>query len=195
MNYWHWMFDCVLKLIVLNSIAGLSYNDMEILICGSSTLKSFQWDILSLLGINRFQVKIIPNRIDLHECWVVCLPSPISHSYEMVQLLSQTILQKASINGLSNLQSHKRLFIERGSALNSRNIKNIDNVRDRALAYGYVSIDPGKLSIYDQISAFMGADFIFGTHGLCFSKYDFMVLNFKFVNYFFQIIALFMNML
>ena len=167
-NYWHWMMDCILKILVLLDTTNIPVQDINLHFCGISKLKQFQIETLEIIGIGISQLYFHERGVRLLESWAVSLPSPISHSTTMIHLLRKYMSTTIDQQTVFSDSFSNKLFVERGNSNNYRDIKNIDELRTIFTNLGFLSINPGSMSINDQINYFSKAKYIVGTHGSAF---------------------------
>jgi capsular polysaccharide biosynthesis protein len=58
-----------------------------------------------------------------------------------------------------------RLYVTRGPSANNRSVRTEDEVRAYLEGHGFRSLDPGTLSVREQIDTFAAAEIIVGSHG------------------------------
>jgi capsular polysaccharide biosynthesis protein len=58
-----------------------------------------------------------------------------------------------------------RIYVSRGPSPHNRSVRNEAAVRDLLAEYGFHRVDPGQLSVAEQIATFAQAELIVGTHG------------------------------
>jgi capsular polysaccharide biosynthesis protein len=58
-----------------------------------------------------------------------------------------------------------RIVLTRGPSVNNRSVRNEAAVRELLAAYGFTAVDPGTLSVSEQIATFAQAELIVGAHG------------------------------
>jgi len=60
---------------------------------------------------------------------------------------------------------HRKLFVKRAPGFQRRILENQDDVSSQLEGVGYHTIEPGQLSLEEQIAAFRGADYVVGVAG------------------------------
>jgi capsular polysaccharide biosynthesis protein len=55
--------------------------------------------------------------------------------------------------------------LTRGPSANNRTVRNEAEVQELLRGYGFIAVDPGKLSVAEQIATFARAELIVGPHG------------------------------
>ena len=59
----------------------------------------------------------------------------------------------------------RRIYVTRGSARNTRRVVNERQVTDLLRRWGFLIVDPGGMTVQEQIDVFASADVIVGPHG------------------------------
>ncbi|ABB25074.1 Capsular polysaccharide biosynthesis protein-like [Synechococcus sp. CC9902] len=173
-NYWHWTFDCLTKLIIAKKLGIVKISKLRLYVIGYTELKNFQWDGLDLIGIKRSQVIFSNRKVKFKKLLNISLPSPISNSKEVIKLVKSALDQQLGLSGLSNIEKvqngkvGEKLFIKRGNAKNNRTIDNIEEVKLLCIDKGYSVIDPGEMSLLEQIEVFRKSTKVVGVHGSAF---------------------------
>jgi capsular polysaccharide biosynthesis protein len=67
----------------------------------------------------------------------------------------------------------ERLYVTRGSTPNTRRVRDEAAILERLTARGFVPIDPGTLSVQDQIDHFAAARVVVGPHGAALANLSF----------------------
>ena len=157
--YYHFMIDVLPRLGVLEQCPDVEPPDRWYVPANLS----FQHQLLDLIGIGA------DKRIDSSEaphvraeCLVVPgLPgSNVQNPAWVVAFLRQRLLPP----GVDRVPG-KNLLITRGTGRNNRSVRNEEAVLDALAGRGFDRIDPGEMSVADQIRAFAEADVIVSPHG------------------------------
>ena len=155
-NYYHFLFDVLPRLAVLER-SGLAPVDRWYVPTGTA----FQRELLEMLGIDaivdatahphvRAETLVVPGppaMTELNPPWVV-------------GFLRDRLLPQAEVRG-----PRRRLYVTRGSGANNRMVSNEAAVRGLLTARGFEPVDPGVLSVREQVEAFAAAEVIVAPHG------------------------------
>lgn len=127
----------------------------------NSDLQPFQVESLKLLGISTDHlIKVDPNSIYSFS-WLCVTPTP---TVENAKYLRDRMMSKEVVG-----KQNQRLFLYRGKS-HRRNLLNEDEVFDSLKPLGFIKIEPGKLTVKEQIKQFMNAEIIVGTHDAGFAN-------------------------
>ena len=77
-----------------------------------------------------------------------------------VQWLRDRLLPRVDLTG-----PRQRIYVTRGPSANNRTVLNDDVVTALLESRGFVLVDPGQLTVAEQIRTFANADVIVATHG------------------------------
>jgi hypothetical protein len=167
-NYWHFTFDICYRLHLLCHAFSVSeVKDIDFIVVGNS-LKQFQIDlIVSILGFFP-DIKYYGHGVTLSSAIHIPItnqgfidPQSCRALYSRIRSYYQTDISKRTEN-------NQRLYIVRGNARNGRNIINEGEVIDLLSEYKFETIDPGLLTLSDQITKFSHASLVIGAHGSAF---------------------------
>ena len=172
-NYWHFLYDCIVKLRLVDSLKEINVDKILI----PSTKQIFQKQIIQALDI---EDKIIDcdglNVIDLEKLIIVDHPywqAGNSWFEDTKQLPFWSV--KFLRNKFANLQSKKifkkKIFIDRSESSSPNNqIHNLLEVKNFLSSKNFDILQFSYLNFEDQISAFRNADTIVGAHGAAFAN-------------------------
>jgi capsular polysaccharide biosynthesis protein len=154
-NYYHFMLDVLPRLELLRR-AGIDPDRYLV-----NRALPFQKELLARVGIP--EERTIESSSEPHiraeDLVVPSLPDCHLETPPWVTTwLRQTLL-------LSEGTPHRRLFIGRGSRKHTRRIVNQDQVVAALEPYGFETIDPGTMSVAQQIATFTEAEIVVGVHG------------------------------
>lgn len=158
-NYYHFLMDVITKLGVLEQAPAIEMPQRWYV----PARTRFQRELLDLAGIpadQRIDASVHPHvRAD-----VLVVPAPPAMSEKnppwAVQWLRDRLLPQVDLDGTPS-----RIFVTRGPSLNNRTLLNEEAVLAVLTERGYVAIDPGTMSVVDQIRAFSAAEVIVAPHG------------------------------
>ena len=158
-NYYHFLMDVLTKLGVLEQAPSVTAPDVWYV----PAQTPFQRELLELFGIGADQ------RIDAGEqphvqadCLVVPGPPAMTEKNPpwAVEFLRRRLLPHVDVSG-----PRRNVYITRGPSANNRSITNEPDVLDLLAQHDFEHVDPGSLSVVDQIRTFATADIIVAPHG------------------------------
>ncbi len=187
-NYFHWMFETLPKLKIIQDVEKLNSIDFFLL---PSTKMSHQIKTLELLNVSK--KKMLDSKTFKHlncdELYVVDHPFRINNdTVEDTQKIPLWIFKYLRENFLQHKTSTsfpKKIFIERSKALSAhRDIKNKEEVYQILKKKNYEFLKPEKFTFQDQIQMFSSAEYIVGLHGaafanICFCNPKTKIIEFK----------------
>jgi capsular polysaccharide biosynthesis protein len=158
-NYYHFLMDVITKLGVLEQTPSIPPPERWYVPAGAG----FQEDLLELAGIP------VEARVDAlappHvSADVLVVPAPPEMSEKnppwAVSWLRERLLPRVDLTG-----PRQRIYVTRGPSANNRAVLNDDEVTALLESRGFVLVDPGTMSVAEQIRTFANADVIVATHG------------------------------
>jgi hypothetical protein len=158
-NYYHFLMDVLTKVGVLEQAPTVAPPDVWYVPAQSR----FQRELLALFGIGADQ------RIDAAEqphvqadCLVVPGPPHMTEKNApwAVGFLRSRLLPHVEASG-----PRRNIYITRGPSANNRSIVNEPELLELLAARDFVPVDPGQLSVVEQIRTFATADLIVAPHG------------------------------
>lgn len=151
-NYYHWFLDGLTRLVHLKHFPA----DCKILV--PADLPGFARRSIELVGLAHRVVETRDEDLRIEHYWFAgptmlsgC-PDPLG-----VDWLQQNLPRHAG------LQRQRRIYIERSAP--TRQLTNAAEVRNWFIERGWEVVDPGELSLDEQIALFGEARAIVGTHG------------------------------
>jgi hypothetical protein len=160
-NYYHWLNDVLPRIRlyepVLNSIDHF---------CISSAVPAKFLDVLPDFGIDRQKIMLVGEKEKLHfdHLYVASLPGSEGRSPDWA---SGFIREKLIKN--PSPAATKKLYFKRGSS-SDRKVLNEDSIISTLRSIGFDIIDPGSLSIYEQIGLVQSAKIVISAHGAALSN-------------------------
>ncbi|HZU79694.1 MAG TPA: glycosyltransferase family 61 protein [Acidimicrobiales bacterium] len=155
-NYYHFLTDVLPRLELLRRAgAGADRYVVE-------RRTRFQRELLDRLAVTD-DVALSPSaHPHVRAERLVAASLPDSHLQAppwMVAWLRDTLLPESAP------VARRRLYVTRGHKRNTRRVENEDAVLKLLAPYGFEVVDPGALSVAEQIDAFAGAELVVGPHG------------------------------
>lgn len=157
-NYYHFMHDVLPRTSVLEQ-AGVEPPDRWYVPAGTK----WQREMLSLWGIEEDQIldsSAVPH-VRAERLVVPGLASMVEHNPPWVARLLREKLVPAGLERTPG----KHLFLSRGPGKNNRSVTNEPEVRALLEPLGFSVVDPGTMTIAEQIHLFATADIVVGPHG------------------------------
>ena len=187
-NYWHWLFDVLPRIKIINNV--IDVNNIDFFLLPNSKIR-FQEESLNLMNIPK--KKRLSSIIYIHLDFVQIIST--EHPYVInndasneIQNLPNWIIEWLRETFINNLDLKdksypKKIYIDRSDASPNiqkfRQIINETEVEKETLKEGYKSIILGNLSFQDQIKYFYNAEKIIGLHGAGFANLVFVSLRLK----------------
>lgn len=159
-NYYHYLMDVITKLGVLEQAPSIPMPDRWY---ASVTGPPFQRQLLELAGVPADAV--IDAVAHPHvRADVLVVPAPPEMTEKnppwAVEWLRERLLPKVDLTG-----PRQRIYVTRGPSANNRTVLNDEEVTALLAERGFVMVDPGSMSVADQIRTFANAEVIVATHG------------------------------
>lgn len=161
-NYFHWMFDVLPRVHMLEQ-AGLDKQKIDYFLSNMDGLQ-FQNESLERVGIPL--QKILRSDASLHlKARRLIVPSPAINSFfdtpAWVCEYLQALFSRERSTGVS---SRELIYVTRSNA-RFRKVVNEAELLSMLEKYGFVAVSPDMLSIAEQASLFAGARVVVGAHG------------------------------
>lgn len=167
-NYFHWLFDVLPRVGLIRS----SGEGADKYIFRGGGPPAYQDETLDMMGIlpeqriytnHRLHLKaeklIVPSLASRYE-WSE-YPQPVTYSRWACDFVRyELFLKQAAVNSTGG----ERLYVSRAKA-NHRRLLNEDEIMTKLAAIGFTAVDPGALSVKEQIGLFGSAKFIIAPHG------------------------------
>jgi capsular polysaccharide biosynthesis protein len=165
-NYFHFMFDAVPRIGMLRAALPAVEPDLWVV----DLHARFQKELLDLVGLGSVKA-VAPHRrmaLQARRLLVPSLPNVGSViSPETTSWLARALPP-------SNAQDlPDKIYVTRGSAPRTRSMVHEDEVRGMLEGRGFACIDPGRMSVQEQIDAFAAARVIVAPHGAALTNVTF----------------------
>lgn len=167
-NYYHYLMDVIAKIGVLEQASAISMPERWY---ASVTGPPFQRQLLELAGVPLDAVvDAIEHPHVSADVLVVPAPPAMSETNPpwAVQWLRDRLLPRVDLSG-----PRQRIYVTRGPSANNRTVLNDDQVTALLESRGFVLVDPGQMTVADQIRTFATADVIVATHGAALANLTF----------------------
>jgi len=184
-NYWHFTFDAAFRLFALQQyLDDKELSKISFLVVGKD-LNNFQKEIFKALLGRSFVYDFYPNGCTISNCWMVPTTNSSTMNFNLLNSYSSSLVKgfnqltnnfypKSFEQGLSLTSKPTRLYILRGKTRNGRLILNELELIELVKKYNFTIIDPGTMSVQDQICLFMNANMIIGANGAAFTNIIYM---------------------
>jgi hypothetical protein len=163
-NYYHWLFDLLPRLHLLESVRP----NIELYAVPLGLLP-WQIETLHFLGIKQNQLLLLQpgRRVICRAIFIASLPGSEGCSPPWAL---DFLREKFLLDGNAVILSHsKRLYVKRGAS-SGRPVVNEEALIKRLAKLGFDAVDPGSLSFRQQVSLFRTADFVVAAHGAALSN-------------------------
>ena len=156
-NYYHFLMDVLTKVAVLDQTRVIDRPDQWY----APAATRFQRELLELAGLT----DVIDAAEHPHvQADLLVVPQPPA-MYERnppwaVAYLRALLIDAAPADPLS-----RRLYVTRGPSANNRTVRNEDSVLELLTRRGFEPVDPGAMSVREQIAAFASASVVVAPHG------------------------------
>jgi capsular polysaccharide biosynthesis protein len=157
-NYYHFLMDVLPRIGVLEQ-SGVAAPDRWYV---PAELR-FQRELLELFGVpERLRVDAADHPHVQADCLVVPGQPAMSEKNPpwVVQFLRTRLLERVDTSG-----PRKRIYVTRGPSANNRTVVNEGDLLARLREHGFEAVDPGALSVVEQIRTFATASVIVAPHG------------------------------
>jgi len=167
-NYYHFLMDALTRLGVLAQAPSIAPPERWYV---TQRLR-FQRELLDLFGVTTEQ------RVDADEhphvrAQTLVVPGPPAMTEKnppwAVEFLRGTLLPAAGPSG-----PRTPIYVTRGPSANNRSVTNEAEVRALLSERGFVSVDPGTMSVVEQVRAFADAPVVVAPHGAALTNLMFM---------------------
>lgn len=186
-NYWHWMYDSLSRLGLLEN--NINFNDFDYFLVPDKKYK-FQKETLKLLGIEEKSISskkykhIFANNLTVtNNTWQHS--KSVNRDVENMPKWISLWLRKKFLKFKSNKKFYKKIYIDRSdSKFADRKIVNEDKIKKLLIKKKFKILKLTNFSFVEQIAIFNSAKIIVGNHGagftnLIFCKKKTTVIEFK----------------
>ncbi len=167
-NYYHFLMDVLPRIGVLEQAPGIAAPDRWYV----AAQTRFQRELLDLMGID--EARRI-DRIQHPHLSARCLIAPgpptmyVVNPPWVVAYLREHLLPA----GLERVPG-RHIYVTRGATVNNRGVRNEDELIRQLGERGFAAVDPGAMSVREQIEAFAQASVIVAPHGAALANTVFM---------------------
>ena len=185
-NYWHWMFDCLARIFIIEKIFKL--NEFDFILVPDKKYR-FQIETLKLLGIEKKSISskkykhiFSDNVAATTHPWQY---SKIAHKdIENIPKWISLSLRKRFLKHRSNKRFYKKIYIDRSdSKFDQRKITNEVEIKKFLIKNKFKILRLSDFSFIDQIGIFNSAKIIIGNHGAGFANIVFCKKKTKIIEF------------
>ncbi len=169
-NYYHFLLDVLPRWGILEESMPGVVPDHVYVPCTSG----YQREMLALAGLDRHDL-IATGKHRAVSADHLLVPSISNSQEEAAQWMVDWV--RATFPPDRTDDKPRRLYVTRGSGRNTRRLVDEHLLWPGLEARGFVRIDPGTLSVRDQIDHFAAADVVVGLHGAAMTNVVFLKPN------------------
>jgi len=166
-NYWHWLFDCIGKWLLIEKIKPASMPSIECFAGLNIEQYAFKKQTLEALGVREDRIVDLKpsSHFEFKNLLVADLPSSIPYpEMDVIVAIREAFLGKYSAESLT-----KKVYISRGKS-GSRRVVNEPELEETLKDFGFQKVYLEDLDFLQQVELFQNASAIFGQHGAGFTN-------------------------
>ena len=187
-NFWHWMFDTLPKIGLLQK-AKIKIKNKFFL--APSISQKFQLESLIKLGIKKERILNGEKFRHLHAKKIITTDHPVifnnnpTASIMDIPLWIIKWLRKSFLKNTKKYIYYDKIFLDRkkDTKIDKRKITNINEVKNILIKNGFKIVTPEEYSFTQQIIFFNKAKIIAGIHGAAFANIIFCKKNTKIIEF------------
>ena len=167
-NYYHFLIDALPRLGILEGALPGALDQVDAVLVDHHT--RYQRELVSLLGLDRLRM-YHPRRglaLTADRLLVPSLPNVSTIVAPQTTAWLREALPPRRTTGLP-----ERLYVTRGTAPHTRRVVRETELRERLVRRGFTVLDPGTLSVQEQIDHFAAARVIVAPHGAALTNLSF----------------------
>jgi capsular polysaccharide biosynthesis protein len=166
-NYYHFLLDVLPRWGILRETLPDLEPDHLYVPCSTS----YEKELLALTGLDRYDLVATGKHraVSADHLLVPSMPNPfeVAPTWMVEWVRAQLPPDRTDDKPL-------RLYVTRGSGPNTRQLVDEEDLWPRLEQRGFVRVDPGTLSVRDQIDHFAAADVVVGLHGAALTNLVFL---------------------
>jgi len=166
-NYYHFLIDVLPRWGVLQESLPSFVPDHLYVPCTTN----YERELLAMLGLDKYSLVAAARgrAVSADRLFVPSLPNPLEVAPPWTV---QWLREHLPSGGTANTPS--RLYVTRGSGRNTRRLVDEDRLWPLLERRGFVRIDPGAMTVREQIDHFSAADVVVGLHGAALTNLVFL---------------------
>lgn len=157
-NYYHALMDAVPRW----GMFGEAFGDLEpdAVVVGHQN----RWDrqLVSMLGLDRYRLIQPDKRLSIQADRLL-VPAILDHESHGPTWITEYLRRALPVRDVAGRPT--RLYITRGAVPNTRRVIHEAALVEQLVARGFVVLDPGALSVQEQIDHFAAAEVVVAPHG------------------------------
>ena len=167
-NYYHFLIDALPRLGLLEDALPGALAGVDAVLVDATT--RYQRELADLLGLDRFR-QLHPRR-GLHlRADRMLVPSLPNTSTVVAPRTTQWLREALPPRTTAGLP--ERLYVTRGTTPHTRRVVREEELRERLVRRGFTVLDPGRLSVQEQIDHFAAARVVVAPHGAALTNLTF----------------------
>ncbi len=167
-NYYHFLIDALPRVGILEQALPGALDRVDAVLVDGGT--RYQRELVGLLGLDRH--RLLQPRRGLHlradRLLVPSLPNVSTIVAPQTTAWLRDALPPRTTNGLP-----ERLYVTRGTTPHTRRVVREEELRARLVRRGFTVLDPGRLSVQEQIDHFAAARVVVAPHGAALTNLSF----------------------
>jgi hypothetical protein len=160
-NYYHWLFDCLPRLRIAETINNLDEHTYYFI---PEDTHPFQYETLEALGIPATSCISSKECQHLQSTHLIVTSHPNPDPSKIPEWIVN-FLRESFLNIASARSKERFVYISRGDSLNSRRLLNEEYLCKLLESVGFGIYQLSELTVSDQVSLFSQARMIVGVHG------------------------------
>ncbi len=166
-NYYHFLHDCLPRLGVLEQCPAVEAPERWYV----AQQTSFQRELLDLMGIPE-ERRIDSTKVPHIRAERLVLPGLASDIVRNPPWVSQFLRRRLVPDGVVRVPG-RHIYATRGALRHNRMVLNEDEVVALLASRGFEVVDPGTMSVAEQVRTFAEADVIVAAHGAALANLPF----------------------
>ena len=158
-NYYHFLVDVMARIGVLEQCPEIAPPDRWYVPAGMR----FQREILQMFGLTDDEIVDADAHPHVRAQTLLVPGLPATDVFNPPWVTD--FLRRKLLKPEHHEQTGPPIYVTRGSGANNRRVVNEDELLRLLLSRGFIALDPGKLSVAEQIAAFAAAPIVVSPHG------------------------------
>lgn len=168
-NYYHALMDLLPRWGILREALPDVRPDALVVNTGTSYCRA----LLAMVGVQEGPYRLVESTKHLCLRADRLLAPSVTNAHTLAprwttEWLRRTLPPRGAASDLP-----RRLYVGRGRKRNSRRVVNEDAVLEALRPWGFTELDPGALTVQEQIDAFAAAEVVVGVHGAALTNLNF----------------------
>ncbi|GAA4672613.1 glycosyltransferase family 61 protein [Nocardioides nanhaiensis] len=159
-NYYHFLIDALPRLGILEDALPGALRGADAVLVDRAT--RYQRELVAMLGLDRLRV-LEPRRRLAVRADRLLVPSLPNSSTVVAPETTRWLREALPPSRTTGLP--ERLYVTRGTTPHTRRVVREEELRERLERRGFAVVDPGRLSVQEQIDHFAAARVVVAPHG------------------------------